>query len=272
MMRVIAGVLVVVVGLSQLSGCVWQEARFRETRRLAVEHVPHTGLDVQAVNGSIRVEAGAVDGVEIDATVRAITQERLDAVEIVASRLEDGTLVLRAVWPEPGRQSPEGVSFVIRMPDVSGVRLASSNGSLQIHGAQGAVHARTSNGAITVQECVGAVVCETSNGTVTVSMAHSSVDARTSNGAVEVSLAPDNPGPVRIDTSNGAVRLTVGKAFSGMLSARTSNGRIRLEGVAEASVRELGKRSCTLQFGEGAQQSTIETSNGSVTIIHRGQS
>ncbi len=272
MRRMITGVLVAGVGLLHLGGCNWQEAKFRETRELAVEHVPRSGLDVQSVNGSISVEDGAAEQVEIDATIRAISQERLDAVQIVASRRDDGTLVLRAVWPEPGRHGSEGVSFVIRMPEVAAVSLTSSNGALKVVRAQGPVRLHTSNGAITVQEVAESAVCETTNGAITVSMAHASVDADTSNGSVEVSLASENPGPVRIDTSNGAVRLTVGEAFSGVLTAGTSNGRIRLEGVPEDSVRELGKRSCTLQFGEGTQKSVIDTSNGSITIVRRGSS
>jgi len=272
MRQTIAGVLVAGVALLQLCGCVWQEAKFRETRELAVEHVSGSGLDVQSANGSISVEDGASGQVEIDATIRAISQERLEAVQIVASRRDNGTLVLRAVWPEPGRRGSEGVSYVIRMPEVGAVDLSSRNGALKVVRARGAARLHTSNGAITVQEVGGPVVCETSNGSITITMAHASVEADTSNGSVDVSLAPDSSGPVRIDTSNGAVRLTVGKAFTGILTGDTSNGRIRLEGVPQESVRELGKRSCTLQFGEGTQKSIIDTSNGSITIVQQGSS
>ncbi len=269
---------VLVCSLTALNGCnfAWQQARFKETRQLMVDHQPGTALDIQTKNGAIDVQVVEVDSVEIDAHLKAMTQERLDLTEVVASRLDDGTLYLRVVWPEGGRKSSEGCSFDIRLPSAYGVTLVSSNGSLTLIGAAGEATMRTSNGRIHVENHDGNVVADTSNGRVVLAQIIGSVNVDTSNGAVRVDLADASSGPVHIDTSNGSVHVTVGGAFAGELAARTSNGSVSLVGFEPGEITEKSRRSCTLHAqsalgtpGEGGE-SRIRSSNGSISITRLG--
>ncbi len=269
---------VLACSLATLAGCNfgWQSARFKETRQLMVDHEPGAGVDVETRNGAIDVRVVQVDSVEIDAHIRAITQERLNLTEVVASRLDDGTLYLRVQWPEGGRKGSEGCSFDIRLPDAYGATLKSSNGALTLVGASGRASLTTSNGRITVENHEGDVIVDTSNGRVQLAQINGSVDADTSNGSVRVELADAASGPIRIDTSNGSVHVGVGGAFAGELSAKTSNGSVSLVGFSPEEIAEKRRRSCRLHAeavigppGEGGE-SRVSSSNGSISIVRRG--
>lgn len=263
--RRLVGIGAIVASSLVLTACNWGWANFKRTDNLSVQHVPATSIQIDNANGAINVRTGVGDAVAIDATIKATTQERLDQVSILASRLQDGTLVLDAKWPGAGRKAPEGVSYEITLPDVANVQLTSSNGALSVEGAAGSVNLRTSNGPITVKRADGSVTLHTSNGRIDVEDAASSVQAQSSNGAVNVALRPTAAGPVTIKSSNGDVSLSFGPAFAGTLRGDTSNGLLALVAIDPAVVKDKGRTECTLEF-PGSGISTIETSNGDLII------
>ncbi|KAA0213709.1 MAG: hypothetical protein DYG94_09380 [Leptolyngbya sp. PLA3] len=269
-----------------LGGCRWQQASVTRTDLLTYPHQSGSGLNVEVANGSIDVTRGG-EAVSIEAKIRAVTQARLDATQVVATRQSDGTLNIRINWPEGGRKGNEGCSLAIVMPDAGEIELETSNGALKVEGVgrdvtlhtsngaisvagvSGGVQARTSNGRVVVSDVPGAVLAESSNGAMELVGLGGSVRGSTSNGAVTVRLSEESAGPVDVHSSNGAVRVEVGAGFQGELDASTSNGGLRAEGFEGAKSVEIGKRWAKICF-EGEGTSKIRTSNGSVTLLRRG--
>ncbi|MCL4221558.1 MAG: DUF4097 family beta strand repeat protein [Phycisphaerales bacterium] len=265
-----------------VAGCGLQQARFTRTDALSHPHQGGGGLDVEGANGSIDVSCGG-QAVSIEAKIRALTQERLEATHVVATRQADGTLHIRIDWPEGGRKSNEGCSLAIVMPDAGAIDLRTSNGALSVNGlgteavlrtsngaikvvgVSGSVDARTSNGRIEVRDVPGVVSVESSNGALELVGLGGPVRASTSNGAVTVLLSDAAAGPVDVRTSNGSVRVQVGTGFQGELDASTSNGGFRVEGFAGAQSVDLGKSWARIRL-DGQGSSRIRTSNGSVTL------
>jgi DUF4097 and DUF4098 domain-containing protein YvlB len=261
--------LFVVATLVTLSSCGFNDARFKETRTISRTAFDAMPLYVSSNNGSIEIERNDIDNeVRIIAMISARTQERLDAVEIVADDLGNGVFEIHALWPENKRKSNEGVSYEITYPQTSDVRLTTSNGSLTIGDFAGKIDLRTSNGRITVDGHEGDVVADTSNGSIKLYDISGAVSADTSNGSVIVELTSDNPGPVALDSSNGSITLEVGHAFAGELEADTSNGRIKVHGTVEGRIYSISRNHVRLALGdaENFERSSIDTSNGSVTI------
>ncbi|MCB9846218.1 MAG: DUF4097 family beta strand repeat protein [Phycisphaeraceae bacterium] len=266
-----------------IAACSTWSAPFHETRELQVEHRPGSAIDIETANGAIEVEVGQADAVLIDATIKATSQERLDATEIAASRLDDGTLLLRVVWPNDQRLGPEGCSFRVTLPGAVGVRLDTSNGAIVLRGASGDADLSASNGRITVKEQDGNVTAHTSNGAVEIEHASGNVEvrssngalstmgvggsvvARTSNGRIRVALDDDSVGPIQLTSSNGSIDLDVGSAFAGVIEADTSNGRVSLEGFDDGMVASKKRTSARIRCGAGPQ-CRITTSNGSISI------
>lgn len=276
------------MGCAGMSGN-WQDSRFKETRNATLSHAAGQPVRVETANGSVKIVAANVGDVQVKSEIRATTKERLEAAKLVLERDAKGVLVVRFDWPAPGRQGNEGASVELLLPDARDIHVKTSNGAITIEGLDGSAQLKTSNGPIRVQDQDGPVTADTSNaaieitgaggpinadtsnGPITIMRAPAAVKADTSNSAIYVDLLPTNPGPATLDTSNGGVTFSFGPAFRGVIKAGTSNGHINLDNV---KAKELGKRSARVEVGdnpEAAPASTIDTSNGSITIRKQGE-
>lgn len=255
-----------------------------------------TALDIEARNGTIRVRAdSAVSSIEISAVFKGRADDeteaesRVDLMDIETRWNERGALEIRPVIRAEGEEgewrSGEGASFSVVAPSLGSATLVSSNGAIEVTGAEQGCSIETSNGPVTVRGCSGDVSVSTSNGGVSVEGATGTVRVRTSNGGVSV---VDQLGPVdgqtsngrmfvalrqggsstfALRTSNGSVEVETPPDWSGEIAASTSNGRIRIDGEGTATRRSRGR--ADLVLGRGGSPSTISTSNGAITIRSR---
>jgi len=252
-----------------LGGCVVIDTK-EQVKTFPVPYIAGSPVNVKAHNGHIKVKKAAGAEVQVIATLRMQSDERLNATVISANRDGKGTLVIVATPPDNKWLSSEGCAFDITVPDAVGVTLTSDNGRIEATGLAGAAELKTSNGAIVIQSHDGPVTAESRNGRVEVSSAAGPVRCSTSNGAVKVSLGPSNSGPVQIDTSNGAISLALSRSFAGTISASTSNGSISTPDIESRhpsiDVNRVGARKASVKVGPGGTTSTLSTSNGSISI------
>ncbi len=270
--------------------------RAQTTFELTAEHVADAPIFVESSNGGVEVRVEpSLAHIEVTGTVTATApaqdeaQARLDEIEVVAVRRDDGTLDVHAHFPE-GRRSSEGCSFVVRTPSARGVTIRTSNGRITLDGTAGSADVKTSNGTVTVRGHRGDARIGTSNGAVTVEDAAGAVDVDTSNGSIHVDSVP---GPAVVRTSNGRIEFTAGPDYAEALDLRTSNGSItvRLPGSPRARLEtstsngsvvvtddggacqvDGSRTSKTVVVGGGAAPSSIRTSNGSIRILVAGAS
>jgi hypothetical protein len=250
------------LGMTLLAGCgTWNVVE----RKVTVEFAPagQAPLAVKTANGAIAVGAGAGEKIVVNATIRARSQERADATQIVAAVSPDGKYLIEATWPTP-RMSNEGCAFVIATPEVVGLDLSTSNGAVTVTGLSGSARLDSSNGAIVVNGFSGQIDAETSNGSITITGAPAAVTADSSNGRISVELVGSG-GPVKLDTSNGTIDLVVGPGFAGTVVGSTSNGSVMISAPGATSVTS-GRRSGQATFGTGGAASVLDTSNGNITI------
>jgi len=252
---------------SRVSG--WTEAKFEETQTNAVAHVSGKALHVETANGGINVRKQERADVEIISHIKATTEERLKAVTIEISRLQDQTLNVSVRWPDGKREGSESCSFELLMPDLEGLTLRSSNGKLKAGGFRGKAQLRTSNGSIELSDHRGEVELRSSNGSVDARDVLGPVKAETSNGRIKVRLASEAPGPVQLESSNGKITLEVGSSFGGELDISTSNGGIDTGGLKNARLINSDRRNVKLQIGDSEHRSRIKTSNGSIQVKAR---
>ncbi|MEM9064238.1 MAG: DUF4097 family beta strand repeat-containing protein [Planctomycetota bacterium] len=272
-------------GLCALSGCVSVGDPRYEERLSITERHRSGGIAVETDNGSVRIQRGGQDRVEITAVVRAQTASRAERVGISTRRDRDGYLHIEALWPEGRRLERESCAFDIVVPDAEGVRVRSSNGAVKIDGLSGLADIQTSNGPISVLDHDGPLDADTSNGAVQFETYGSPAKVRTTNGRVEltsvgapleidtsngsvvVRLDRDARGPVEIESSSGSILFEVGEAFGGSVEARTDNGRITVERLGRRpDLLMQSKRHVLIQLDEGRDESSLRTGNGSIRI------
>lgn len=237
-------------------------------RRVTLEFPSvQTPVAMTTSNGAISVGPSADEKIVVNALIRARTQERADATTVTATVDAQGVLQIAPQWPGE-RMGNEGCSLDVAMGSVPSLTLVTSNGALTVKGLGGTLRATTSNGGIKIDGFSGVIDGSTSNGSVTIVGATESVGVRTSNGGVKVTMAPTAPGPVSIATSNGSIDFSVGQSFTGLLQAGTSNGSVSISAPGATDV-QVKKGSGSARFGDGQGSSSLQSSNGSITV--RGQ-
>lgn len=261
-----AAALALLAGLSLTPSACINMVPMYEAKHTVAAPYQAGAVDVKTVNGDISVAGGSAGSVEIEAKVRAVSQARADQASVSATRDASGALVIRVEWPDGKPRSNEGASLYVKLPEASGVRCVSDNGSITIANLGGKAELSTSNGSVTVAQHGGDVVARTTNGSVEAVRVIGSVEALTTNGSVDVTLAPESKGPVQLTTTNGSVELTVGAAFVGELTASTTNGKL----VATGGDVKSAKGKLTVTFGTGGSASRVQSTNGDV-VIHKAE-
>ena len=253
-------------------GCSrFDQAPLHERQKtVTVAHVAGAPLRVEAGTGSITVAKSDRADVQIVGDLRAISEERLEAAEIIASRGDDETLFVRVEWPDGRPLNREGCSFEILIQEAVGVILTSANGELHASDLAGAADLRTVNGSIHVERHAGPIEAHSVNGAVNVSGAAGAVKATTTNGTLGIALAPESIGPVDAHALNGAIDLMVGPSFAGKLSLETTNGMVIADESVAAHVVHSDRHHALLAFGTGEQQSSAATVNGLVRVSALG--
>lgn len=289
----ISRAMLLAVAAVALSGCVHGRYRASRTFENAVSHMAESPVTVISRNGAVHVIADrTVSEVSISARIACggVSQEeadqRVQEARLEVTRSTSRRLTIKSIFPSPGRNG-DGAHITVRLPDVDGVEVDTSNGRVVLNGLAGPVKVDTSNGSIEIVDHNGPVQADTSNGSVSVSgqvgrldveTSNASVtaldiagpvDIDTSNGSIRMSLSPDQAGPIRLDTSNASIHATVGPAFVGSVRLDTSNSRITIEDPT-GRIRSQTIRNNThgnLVVGAEGPQSFLDTSNASITFI-----
>lgn len=258
-----------------LAGCNLQlgpNAKHTGTQRISLMSTTSAAVDVKSRNGDVFVHADslvkhAIIEVEITAggSTDAQAAARYDNVNVTAKDV-GGVLQVRVSFPQPGF-SNDGADFTVTIPEMTGVAVSTSNGDVEVLGANGTVILKTSNGAVTVLESTGITVIETSNGVVLVRDYAGPLEVTTSNGEITVVLSDEADEAVYLTSSNADVQLFVGPAFKGTITGSTSNGQVEItDSSGRATKSEQGKNAGSVDLGEGPR-SQLKTSNGSIAVI-----
>lgn len=241
-----------------LSGLALGQPQTVETKPLETAGVAH--LEVRTFNGFVRVVAGAESP--------GVTVTRRGQVSYTVGRSGDA-LVLE------GKKRVTlcvncMVAFEVRVPAGLAVRIATSNGAVEVRGGVRGLEATTSNGHILARDTGTAdLTLKTSNGRVEVQGASGQVRVDTSNGSVLLERVTFRPGSTNwVRTSNGAVTVRAsGFPQAVEIEGRTSNGRVSF-GLSGFEVRIERSSFEAKREGERGSEARLElsTSNGAVSV------
>jgi len=177
-------------------------------------------LNLQNMNGNVRITVADSNEVQVNAVKRAYNRERLAEVKIDVMATTDA-IRIRTDYPdrdqtftsdERGRyNNPATVDFTIVVPRQA--RLESIdliNGSLDIDGVEGDVKASSVNGRVAARGLKGEAKLNTVNGTVEATFTQLDpaklLSLGSVNGSVVVVIPSDSNVIVRAETIHGAIR------------------------------------------------------------------
>ncbi|MGH7243698.1 MAG: hypothetical protein ACREJD_09805 [Phycisphaerales bacterium] len=264
-MRIALAAGLVTVSIAIVSSAFGAET-IKEVRELKVATAPGLALTVKTSNGGIEIVPTDSSEMHIKATVSAKSRERLAAVHVVATNDATKGNEVHVDFPTPVKGEEEGCSLVIEVPRAKNVTLVASNGGLAISGTSGIGSFETSNGGITVKNHDGPATMHSSNGPIMAALSGKAA-IKTSNAPVTLTGAAQ---PFKIETTNGPVDVSLASSFGGTISMITSNGKIAFPKDAKVESQSgnkgYGDAAAKIFVGSGSDASTIQSSNGPVSV------
>ena len=222
---------------------------------------------VHNVNGSVMVEPGTGDGLEITATKRSRRGNPEDVrIELVRGGEGDRDVIVCALWSERATCDERGsrnngynsddddhrgdvmVEFRVRLP--AGVRVQAStvNGKVRVSGATAEVDANTVNGGIEATSTSGPVRARSVNGSIDVRMSQlgtEALDYSTVNGSMNIHLPANVNADIELSTVNGSLE---------------SDFPLTVQG-------RMDRRHMRAKLGTGGPRLSFRTVNGSVHLL-----
>jgi DUF4097 and DUF4098 domain-containing protein YvlB len=208
-------------------------------------------------NGSITIAGGDVADCNVTARItgRAISTEGAKKIaEETTIKLEPfgNKLAVKIERPALGMNQSVSVSFDVKLPQQSNLKLKTHNGRIIITNIAGEIDAVTHNGRIGCEQISG------------------DVKLKSHNGRIDVVYAKDAAGVCNIEavTHNGGIGFTAPANFSAKAEVKTHNGSINTELPIEV-VGKIGRRGLAGSIGTGEGALYLETHNGSIKITEQ---
>jgi hypothetical protein len=207
------------------------------------------------VNGDVHINVWDQPSVKVDAIKRAYDQEGLNEVNIDVTNTPD-SVVIKTKYPENngGNRDRHGswgsVEYTLTVP--RGSRLDGAelvNGSLDISGVQGDVHASLVNGNVKAEGLAGEVKISTVNGGVEANVARLG-DAKN----------------VTVNSVNGSITLIVPSGANADVKASTLHGAITNDFGLTVDDGQYVGHNLSGQIGQGGPRVRLNNVNGPIAI------
>ena len=217
-------------------------------------------LEIDNVNGKIRIEPGTGNTVEVTATKKArgatpeqakASLERASIVETVSA----GSVKLETKIARSGGITLNGgslqVEYMIRVPAGAEVDLATVNGGIEITGLKGRVIAETTNGGVEARGVSG------------------QLHASTTNGGLDIDMAAVAEGGVKLECTNGGINVRLPRDAKATISASITNGGISKGDLPIDVTGDNSRRRLEGRMNGGGPRVQIEGTNGGITLNAR---
>ena len=214
-------------------------------------------VSIANINGDVHISAWDRNEVKVDAVKSANNPQRLSEVTIDVTNTAD-SVTIKTKYPERNlnfdnrtrENNPASVEYTLTIPRAArldGAELV--NGSLDIEGIQGDVHASLVNGQVKAGGLGGEVKLSTVNGGIEANMAR----LETASG-------------VTLNSVNGPIVLMVPSGANAQVRASTVHGAITNDFGLPVDDGQYVGHNLSGQIGTGGPRVRLNNVNGSITI------
>ena len=214
---------------------------------------PAGRVSIANINGDVHISAWDQPSVKVDAVKRATSQQRLSEVTVDVTNTPD-SVEIKTRYPQDRNEGRHdgwaSVEYTLTIP--RGARLEGAelvNGSLDIEGVQGDVHASLVNGEVKARGLGG------------------EVKISTVNGSVEANVARlDDAKGVNLNSVNGSLVLIIPSGAGAQVKASTLHGSITNDFGLKVDDGQFVGHSLNGQIGSGGPRIKLSNVNGSIAI------
>lgn len=176
---------------------------------------PDGRVELDNINGDVHISTWDRSEVKVDAVKYAGTKDRLDDARIDIDSGKD-YLSIRTKYRDHdlnfnwgSRNNPAGVEYTLTVPRTLRLdEIKLINGSLDLNGMTGEVHASCINGRLEAHNLAGRAELSTINGRLDArfdQLAGSSVQLNSVNGSVELTIPSDSKAEIEASTVSGEI-------------------------------------------------------------------
>ncbi|MFY9690041.1 MAG: DUF4097 family beta strand repeat-containing protein [Candidatus Acidiferrales bacterium] len=205
---------------------------------------------LQNVNGSVRVEGWNRNEVEVRAVKTSENNARDLALVKIDVESHPGEVDVHTLYPD-GEDAEVAVEYIVHVPyRVLLHSIGTVNGSVSVHGVQGAGELRSVNGNVEVLNSSGRF------------------SARTTNGNLHLELSGLAEGaPMDLETVNGSVTLGLPSNASADLNVRNMNGDVSSDVPVYSTAALPGAQAFRARLGHGGNAISVRTVNGGIRLL-----
>jgi DUF4097 and DUF4098 domain-containing protein YvlB len=172
-------------------------------------------IELDNINGAVHISSWDRNEVKVDAVKYADTKERLDEAKIEIDSSKD-YLSIRTkyrdhdnTWNWGSHHNPAGVEYTLTVPRSARLdEIKLINGSLDVTGMSGEVHASCINGRLEAKDLAGRAHLSTINGRLDArfdQLSGSWVELNSVNGEVELTIPSDSKAELEASTVSGGI-------------------------------------------------------------------
>jgi hypothetical protein len=218
---------------------------------------PNGRVELDNINGAVHISTWDQNEVKVDAVKYAGTKERLDEARIDIDSRPDH-LSIRTKYPDHdhtfnwgSRNNPAGVEYTLTVPRNARLdEIKLINGSLDITGAKGDVHASCINGRLEANNLAG------------------QAELSTVNGHLEAKFYQLPASSIKLDSVNGSIELTIPSDSKAQINASTVSGGIENDFGLHVNHHNFVGHDLRGELGSGGPRIKLENVNGRIEIRH----
>jgi DUF4097 and DUF4098 domain-containing protein YvlB len=233
---------ITIVAACPLLGANFEE-KFSETHPLNAKG----SVEVDNINGGIRVSSWDRNEVKVEAVKKAKIEEHLEQVKIEVAAAPEH-IAIKSRYPKSRQNNSTSVEYTITVPRECDLRLVKTiNGGIAISGVRGNVQASSINGSVRATGLSGQTQLSTVNGSVKASL---------------IQLAR----PVSMKTINGSISLALPAGSRADIAGTVTNGRIKSDFPLQPRKQRPVGQEISGKLGEGGPDVKMSTVSGSIHL------
>lgn len=243
-------------------------AEVKEIRRFPLQ--TPLSLEVETDDGDISVIAADVDEIEVEIVKKAWGRSEAEAAAIAAAKdieiqQEGGSLRLVYRHQErfnlfSNRRGSDRVSFAIRVPAETALKLSTRHGDLQATGTRGAAELNGQFGEVSIEDLKGSLQLTSFNGELSIrGLDAGEGEIRLLHNFGDCNLESLTGGDFRLQSTNSAVSIR-DLASSGEVSIANQFGEIEVSGL-QANSLEIEGQSGAISIEEIQVSADLEVTN-----------
>ncbi len=214
-------------------------------------------IELDNLNGAVHISTWDRNEVKVDAVKYADSRDRLAEAQIEVDSHES-SISIRTKYPDHdhtfnwgSHNNPAGVEYTLTVPRAARLdEIKLINGSLDVTGASGEVHASCINGRLDAHNLSGRA------------------ELSTVNGSLDANFDQLSSSPVELKSVNGSIKLTIPSDSKAEIEANTVSGGLENDFGLRVNRQSVIGHDLRGRLGSGGPHIELENVNGRIEIRH----